>query len=46
MNLKWKKNSTLRLSTFKLFMLQSNLMGIVLKNIDEFLKNNGFITDI
>jgi hypothetical protein len=36
MNLKWKKKSTLRLSAFELFMLQWNLMGIVLKYIDEF----------
>jgi hypothetical protein len=40
-----KKNSTLRLSTFKLFMLQWKLLGIVLKNIDEYQENSGLITN-
>ncbi len=35
-NFKRFKNSALRLSAFKLFMLQWKLMGIVSKNIDEF----------
>jgi hypothetical protein len=47
MNLKWggKRNSTLRLSTFKLFMLQWKLMGIVLKYIDKYQENSGLITN-